>query len=72
QLVAPEPAIREVAAAAKATRTRRKLPAAAKAKAACERKDKDAARAAYKSLDRRDPRRKEVRKSCRKQGVWLF
>ncbi len=49
-----------------------KLSASAKAKAACARQDRDAARAAYKSLERGDPRRKEVRKACRKSGVWFL
>lgn len=55
------------------TTTRRPKPSmATKAKAACARKDKDAARSAYKSLERGDPRRKEIRKACRKSGVWFL
>lgn len=69
-LVEPEPVVHE--RRAKASRPRRNVPAAAKAAAACERKDKDAARAVYKTLERGDPQRKQIRKSCRKSGVWLF
>lgn len=74
QRVEPEHVEQEPAVVSSKPRARSKAPASPKAKAvaACERKDKDAARAVYKSLERGDPRRKEIRKSCRKSGVWIF
>ena len=74
QIVEAEPVEQEPAVEPSKPRARRKAPesATSKAVAACERKDKDAARSVYKSLERGDPQRKEIRKSCRKSGVWIF
>lgn len=74
-VVEPEPVEQEpVAAPVKTSRPRRKASTSpqAKAVAACQRDDKDAARAVYKSLERGDPQRKQIRKSCRKSGIWIF
>lgn len=75
QIVEPESVEQEEPAVEESKPRARRKPAASpksKAVAACERKDKDAARTVYKSLERGDPRRKEIRKSCRKSGVWIF
>lgn len=74
QLVEPEAVEQEPALVPAKPRARRKASASPKSRAvaACERQDKDAARAVYKSLERGDPQRKEIRKSCRKSGVWIF
>lgn len=62
-VVEPEPTPRSA---------RPRASVADRAMAACARKDKTSARTAYKSLERGDPRRKEIRRSCRASGVWFL
>lgn len=42
------------------------------AKAACRRGNKDAARSVYRGLPVGDSRRKEIRRACRQEGVWIL
>lgn len=44
----------------------------AEAKAACRRGNKDAARSVYRDLPVGDARRKEIRRACRQEGVWIL
>ncbi len=74
QIVEPEFVEQEPAVVPSKQRARREPSASptSLAAVACERQDKHAARAVYRSLERGDPRRKEIRKSCRKSGVLIF
>lgn len=54
-----------VAAPVKATRL-------TEAKSACRRGNKEAARSLYRDLPLGDARRKEIRKACRQEGVWIL
>jgi hypothetical protein len=44
----------------------------AEAKAACRRGNKDVARSVYRDLPVGDARRKEIRRACRQEGVWIL
>ena len=44
----------------------------AEAKAACRRGNKDAARSVYRGLPVGDARRREIRRACRQEGVWIL
>lgn len=71
EVIETKPVVEPVAPSKKAS-SRKKPSVVTKARSACARNDKDSARAAYKSLERGDPRRRTIRKSCRKSGVWLL
>ncbi len=71
EVIETQPAVEPVAPSKRAA-SRKRPSVVAKARSACARNDKDSARAAYKSLERGDPRRRTIRKSCRKSGVWFL
>lgn len=71
EVIESQPVVESVTSSKRAS-SRKKPSVVAKARSACARNDKDSARAAYKSLERGDPRRRTIRKSCRKSGVWFL
>ena len=71
RVIETQPVVEPVAPSKRAA-SRKRPSVVAKARSACARNDKDSARAAYKSLERGDPRRRTIRKSCRKSGVWFL
>jgi hypothetical protein len=47
-------------------------PLLSKAAAACREGDKKSARSTYRAIPVGDSRRKEIRKACRREGVWIL
>ena len=71
QLATAEPAAERQPEARESKRASRPTELA-EAKAACRRGNKDVARSVYRDLPVGDARRREIRRACRQEGVWIL
>lgn len=71
QLATAEPAAERQPEARETKRASRPTELA-EAKAACRRGNKDVARSVYRDLPVGDARRREIRRACRQEGVWIL